>query len=69
MRAILDQANQLTGRALTRLGVALSHPAAFIVAFLYLLFWGVAEPRTLDLHGIVAMAAFNDSFASARDFL
>jgi low affinity Fe/Cu permease len=55
--SLVDHANQLTGRALTRLGVALSHPAAFLVAFLYMLLWAFVEPHTLDMHGVVALAA------------
>jgi len=57
MRSILERATGTMGRVLTRLGVALSHPAAFLVALLYLLVWAVLQPESLDLHGLVAMAA------------
>lgn len=57
MPSIVERANTLMGRALTRLGVALSHPAAFLVALLYMVFWAGVERETLDLHGVVTMAA------------
>lgn len=57
MLLLLDRINTLLGRALTRLGVALSHPAAFVAAFAYMLVWLVAEPHTFDMHGMVALAA------------
>lgn len=57
MSSFVERVNLLMGRALTRFGVALSHPAAFLVAFLYLVMWALIEPSTLDLHGIVALAA------------
>ena len=57
MTSLFESVNLWMGRALTRFGVALSHPAAFVVAFLYLLMWALLEPKTLDLHGIVALAA------------
>lgn len=57
MRSVVERANGLMGRALTRLGVALSHPVAFVAAFLYLLLWALIEPESLDLHGVVTMAA------------
>jgi len=55
--SIVDNVSLITGRALTRLGVALSHPAAFGVAILYAVVWAIVEPDTLDLHGLVTLAA------------
>lgn len=57
MTSLFESVNLRMGRALTRFGVALSHPAAFLIAFLYLVMWALVEPKTLDLHGIVALAA------------
>ena len=57
MVSIVDRANELSGRALTRLGMALSHPAAFGVALLYMLLWSIAEPDTLDMHGAITLGA------------
>jgi low affinity Fe/Cu permease len=57
MTAWLENLNIWMGRGLTRLGVALSHPAAFLCAFLYTIAWAYIEPDTLDMHGVVATAA------------
>ena len=57
METLVERANGLMGRALTRFGVALSHPAAFLVAFLYMRLWAYHDPDTLDMHAGVTLAA------------
>lgn len=57
MSLTMEHVNLAMGKALTRLGVALSHPAAFLAAALYGVVWALVEPHSLDMHGIVALAA------------
>jgi len=45
------------GRYLTRLGVVLSHPGAFVAAFLYMAAWAHLRPETFEWHAGAAMGA------------
>src|SRR3954453_18388232 len=42
--------------ALTRLGVFLAHPAAFVILFFYVGVWLVLDPRNFDWHSAATIA-------------
>jgi low affinity Fe/Cu permease len=43
---------------LTKLGVLVSHPAAFVIVFCYVIAWIFLEPSSLDWHGIATVATW-----------
>jgi low affinity Fe/Cu permease len=43
---------------LTRLGVLISHPAAFVVIGVYALCWALLSPNSLDWHGVSTLATW-----------
>jgi low affinity Fe/Cu permease len=51
-----DSEAQPLGRLLTRLGVATSHPAAFIAALVFTLLWLAIRPETFDWHAVATIA-------------
>lgn len=52
-----DSSIGLLGRQLTKLGVILSHPGAFIAVMVYAAVWSVANPETFDWHAGATLAA------------
>jgi len=52
-----DRTIPLLGPFLTRLGLALSHPAAFVAAFVYMMAWMSLKPETFEWHAGATMAA------------
>ena len=43
---------------LTKLGVLMAHPAAFVVLACYVAFWLVLDPKSLDWHGVATLATW-----------
>ena len=46
------------GKALTKLGVLASRPAAFVVVFGYVVAWLALNPASLDWHGVATVATW-----------
>ncbi|MFC0686362.1 low affinity iron permease family protein [Novosphingobium clariflavum] len=44
--------------ALTRIGVLMARPAAFLILALYTITWAICEPKTLDWHGYATLATW-----------
>jgi low affinity Fe/Cu permease len=52
------QVNQYLAPTLTRLGVLTSHPAAFVVLFLYAVAWLIFSPRSFDWQSIATVGTW-----------
>jgi low affinity Fe/Cu permease len=45
-------------KALTWLGTATAHPAAFVIVLVYAVLWVLLDPHSLNFHGVATLATW-----------